>query len=124
MATCVIEGTVSELRMTQNDWSFKVCGIEGYAIRQMQGKDYVYLNVLCPPSQTAEEAKKPRGAIVVGKEERWTLKENSFFVELITCAVSSGKRICFELEESNENDYGVIISDKYFKLSSVTLLAE
>lgn len=61
MAISVIEGTVSELKMKDEMYSFKICGTEGYLIRQKKGKDYICLNVLCPPTQNVEDSRKPRG---------------------------------------------------------------
>lgn len=61
---------------------------------------------------------------MVGKEADWMLKKDSVFIRLITCAVTSGKKARFEFEESAKNDCEVEISGKFFKFTSITLLAD
>ena len=129
MAQFIIEGTVSEIKSKSAGYTFKICGAEGYSIRQKIEKDYVKFNILCQLIESVEDSKEKHQAFLLNEEFEFCLQSECFFVQIIFCAISGNKKVLLEFEEiTNEVDGNktcvIDIDEKKLKLSSITLLAE
>ena len=129
MATYVIEGTISELtKKNENNnskISIKISGAEGYALKK---KDNIF-NVICQctnaNSKYVEDNKAPSHSLKI--PEDFDLNISDTYAALCSLALATGRktRIIFEEQEnSSETDDETKISNQWYKIISLSLLAK
>ncbi len=119
MATFVIEGTVSELKVQKDKCSFKISGTEGFAVKQ---KD-VKFNLLCSNSNDLGNKNiEARDSLLVPASQDFNLDVTDSFLSILNASVISCKKNRFEFEQSEQSV--TKIAEKCYSLSSITLLAE
>ncbi len=118
MAKFVIEGTVSEIKLSkkQSEYLFKIKGIDGYAIKHGDKK----YNILCEKSFRKSLSKASNESIssyILSQERQFKIDEKQGC--LLTSALSNGKKLRIYVKESEINSNARPLS-----VSTLALLAE
>lgn len=125
MATFVIEGTVSELKVQKDKCSFKISGTEGFAVKQKVKDKDVKFNLLCGSNGTVGNELEARDSVLVPASQDFNLDVTGSFLSILNASVISCKKNRFEFEQSEQSEQSVTeIADKCYSLSSITLFAE
>lgn len=136
MANYIIEGTVTEITLkSKNELSFKIAGTEGFALQRKpkDSNEKKKYNVLLECDENGDIKESPQAALVCNNNEEFKVSKQSTFLSLetLTAAATNGKRIRLILEEKDSKNAGegsnktpISISEKEFKLSSLSLLSD